>query len=284
MVKVAKAQGMVLQCLCRYTILVRTQGEGDGRRRTYMPNDRFLYVEAYQTKATPAGAPLVTKPRYGYCRLCGRFGRLTKEHVPPASAFNDQEYLRIYADEIVSGLRWGLDSVGDRGIFHFTLCESCNNKTGSRYGAAYTEFVKSLVPLATPKSAGRILDVRLRKAFPLRIVKQVISMALSTSYPRSFNGDATVWNPFLDSEPPSPPSSAFSNPPDFGKLSDIYGQFRSFVRLRDAKGLPVSIRLYINLIANRGTGFRTGYLLPGSEARDVQDGPLSLAFGQSFGR
>lgn len=95
------------------------------------------------------------KKRYGRCRLCQKFGRLTKEHVPPASAFNDRAYREYYVDQVNQAelLQWTSKEINANGIWVFSLCETCNNKTGTAYGSAYAAFVQSFQDLATPDNA-----------------------------------------------------------------------------------------------------------------------------------
>ncbi len=72
------------------------------------------------------------------CRVCRRnVARLTFEHVPPRAAFNS-ERTRVYGLEhwLQRGERGELHGgrIEQRGAGDLTLCEDCNNKTGSWYG------------------------------------------------------------------------------------------------------------------------------------------------------
>lgn len=101
--------------------------------------------------------------RWGRCRICEKFTQLTKEHVPPKSAFNDRSYLEYYSTEIrEANLRqWQTREVNSSGLFVFSLCERCNNKSGRQYGGSYLDFVKGLVEIASPDNAKK--DVQLGK-------------------------------------------------------------------------------------------------------------------------
>src|SRR5438045_8102052 len=92
------------------------------------------------------------KRRYGRCRICKRFRRLTKEHVPPESAFNDKEYFQYYADQVKEAekLKWKVKDVNSKGIYLFTLCEECNRKTGTLYGTQYVDFIRTFSDVAIP--------------------------------------------------------------------------------------------------------------------------------------
>jgi hypothetical protein len=212
--------------------------------------------------------PTWRKKRYGRCRVCRKFGQLTREHVPPASAFNDRGYLSYYVDQVEEAERgWKARKIGAHGVFVFTLCEKCNNKTGTAYGGAYVDFVRAFADVATPANAGAKVEVEVKNLFPARVVKQAASMILSTSEPISSLGDyERVWNPLLDSTPSPPPEEAFSRLPDPEGLRNAYDGLRAFVRKRDAKGLPAGVRLYAYAVANSGSGVRTGIMASGKRS------------------
>lgn len=163
-------------------------------------------------------------------------------------------------------LKWKVKDVNSKGIYIFTLCEECNRKTGTLYGAQYVDFVRAFSDVATPNNANSLVEVHIKNLFPARVVKQVISMVLSTSYPHSFENYTWVWNPLFDTTPASLPDSAFSEPPDLRRLRSVYNELRSFVMGKNAKGLPVSVRLYAHAVANKGVGFRTGIFASGKRS------------------
>src|SRR6185369_17458669 len=101
------------------------------------------------------------KKRFGRCRICQKFGRLTKEHVPPETAFNDRGYLEYYVAKTDEAQRviWETRDVNNKGIVLFTLCEKCNNKTGKLYGADYLNFVQAFSAEATPDHARSKIEV-----------------------------------------------------------------------------------------------------------------------------
>jgi hypothetical protein len=111
----------------------------------------------------------------GYCWLCNKYGKLTKEHIPPESAFNESPLLfeRVVERSRQTGVvGWGAERA-QRGLYFRSLCEECNNKYGRLYGGAYVDLVKRI--------AERIGDVRefhklslLGVKRPLAILKQVM--------------------------------------------------------------------------------------------------------------
>jgi hypothetical protein len=125
-----------------------------------------------------------SSPIVGKCHLCGVEGKLSFEHSPPEKAFNDDSVL--YA-EIKTFLAGGdIDvlngKIQQRGVGAFTLCESCNSLTGAWYGSAFVSMAKQgMEHLQTVRTAGYIhLPFQIK---PLRVIKQVICMFMSSNGP-----------------------------------------------------------------------------------------------------
>jgi hypothetical protein len=140
---------------------------------------------------------MMTNDRFGVCRICGKTKKLTKEHVPPRSAFNDGEYLQYYMDNTIPDderVQWKVREVTGGGIYLFTLCEQCNNKTGQVYGGSYLDFVKACAGAASPDNVNTGVKVDVANFFPARVVKQAVSMILSTSNPCAFGATANLGN------------------------------------------------------------------------------------------
>jgi hypothetical protein len=174
------------------------------------------------------------------CRICrSAVAKLSYEHVPPRAAFNEDpktvyglaEWLAREEDGTMSGGR-----IEQRGAGGRTLCERCNNNTGSWYG--------NELALAARAGARILLDVPLkefdaltepqygrvqikqtdRHPHPLRFIKQIVTMLLATS-----------------------PSELALNHPELG----------DFVADRNRTGLPDRYRFYLSLFAGpmaRSTG------------------------------
>ncbi len=128
----------------------------------------------------------------GKCHICGSIGELTKEHVPPRSAFNKQKAL-VYAGERLIQLLtsenfpWDFsDTQGKEvqgGVGYNTLCAKCNNDTGAWYGGAFAEFAfQGLEPVFKNKP-GTIVSIKFKDIYPLRVLKQVVCMFLSINRP-----------------------------------------------------------------------------------------------------
>jgi hypothetical protein len=85
------------------------------------------------------------------CGLCGVSGPLTKTHVPPQSAGNNDDVLRYYYVTQGQGMRATRSKSYRGGIQSDMLCNDCNNLQ-SRYDPAYATFAKSLLPWWTRSS------------------------------------------------------------------------------------------------------------------------------------
>lgn len=163
----------------------------------------------------------------GVCRLCLEHGPLTYEHVPPRKAFNSQRVAVYGIDRWLERDRGGLDRhdrILQRGMGFQSLCEKCNNRTGSRYAAELVRWSRSVVPIladvdlaqlddspGVPRARWQARDVR-----PLLLAKQIACMALAIS------GEA---------------------------MPPLHPELRRFVLDPDRRGLPSQYRFFLALYA-----------------------------------
>jgi hypothetical protein len=120
--------------------------------------------------------------------------------------------------------------VHQRGVGAYTLCDSCNNRTGSWYGSAFVDLAKQgMVYLRTVRSAAEFqLPYRIK---PLRVIKQVICMFMSA------NGQQ-----FQSAQP----------------------ELARFVLNRDARHLPHHVRVFaFYTVSNRSRSAGVSGLLTG---------------------
>lgn len=109
------------------------------------------------------------------CHVCMEQGPLTREHVPPRSAFNTCTRLwdrLILEDEETSTRRATICG----GLWVQTLCRRCNNEVCSPYAAEYVRLVKALVEsphLLGPSGEARAVRV---KADTLLVAKEIAAM------------------------------------------------------------------------------------------------------------
>lgn len=119
--------------------------------------------------------------REGICRICGRYKKLTFEHVPPQSAFNTnpvffQKSVHLHNKK---SFLYGKRIRSNQGAGDYYLCRSCNNLTGSRYGDNYKKFAyMGMMALTNRIWASK--NITFEYAIqPLNILKQVLSMFMS---------------------------------------------------------------------------------------------------------
>lgn len=120
----------------------------------------------------------------GICYICGVYGKLSKEHMPPQKAFNEcTVFLRkIKKEQSGAVIRWKSEQ-RQGGNFEYVLCESCNNRTGHWYGSAYVNFAKICAEHAHPANAEKTVSFQAHGLFPLRILKEAFAIMCASSGP-----------------------------------------------------------------------------------------------------
>jgi 5-methylcytosine-specific restriction endonuclease McrA len=74
--------------------------------------------------------------KQGVCCICGTDGKLSFEHVPPRSAFNDHRVFEADIEKLMEG-KWAPGerptegNWKEKGAGRYSLCMKCNNDTGS---------------------------------------------------------------------------------------------------------------------------------------------------------
>ena len=117
----------------------------------------------------------------GRCHICGDFGPLSWEHVPPKQAFNSRP---VEAHPWIESLDFGIDDerprgkVLQRGMGGYTLCERCNNLTGHWYGTEFINWCYRGRDILI-QAEGKPSLVYLHYVLPLRVIKQVATMFFS---------------------------------------------------------------------------------------------------------
>ena len=122
--------------------------------------------------------------KYGNCHLCGEYKKLSFEHVPPKKAFNDKPAIYTEIEKMIDkdprNIREG--EISQKGVGGHTLCEKCNNDTGSWYGNAFVEWVYQGLTILHKTERQPTLYYPFH-IFPLRIIKQIICMFFSVNGP-----------------------------------------------------------------------------------------------------
>ncbi len=160
----------------------------------------------------------------GTSAICGLYGELTFEHIPPRAAFNNKPVARVLDFEQALGI--GPDDVikgniQQKGMGNYTLCGKCNNDTGAWYGAAFVDWCYQGMDILQ-RAGGKPSLIYPHRIYPLRILKQILTMFFSIS-PESLrqNRDLVqfVLNPRQRYLPPNHRVYVYYN---------LHGRLRSF--------------------------------------------------------
>lgn len=130
------------------------------------------------------------------CHICGYVGKISFEHVPPRKAFNSHRAFMYLGEQIIKNkdnFPWEPVVKGvqmQRGVGFNTLCERCNSNTGSWYGGAFVDFIYQGYRIIGKNNEGVAsktnsrLSMPFQNIYPLRIIKQIVSMFFSINSPR----------------------------------------------------------------------------------------------------
>lgn len=167
----------------------------------------------------------MARKRFGRCHLCGEEGELSFEHVPPKKAFNEYPIVLQTIEEWIAREESGpfRGRMQQRGVGAYTLCPYCNNNTGSWYAPELGKWAqRAMEILASRRQREETIVLSIPDAFPLRFIKQVVTMFFS------------------------------ANGPDFSsKARDL----AKFVLSKEARGLPDRYRFYLSFY--RGPAVRS---------------------------
>ena len=115
----------------------------------------------------------------GQCHICGEMGKLTFEHIPPRKAMNNKPICIYDGNALLSKNITYLNS--QRGNGKFSLCEKCNNITGSWYAESYIEAANNITSWLESNTLPNDQEVYLEFSDfnALAFTKQVIAMFCS---------------------------------------------------------------------------------------------------------
>jgi hypothetical protein len=124
--------------------------------------------------------------QFGPCCICGVEGKLSFEHVPPRSAFNDHPILMANVKEMIGKWDGEIGSIKRKvhqlGAGGYTLCERCNNNTGAWYSKAFADWAYQGFRVLQDAKGSPALYYQFR-IFPLRVIKQIVCMFFSANGP-----------------------------------------------------------------------------------------------------
>ena len=124
------------------------------------------------------------KDVYGQCHICGKYGKLSFEHIPPEAALNKGQVKAYSGEEILKAFHGEKARYQNmqRGMGRFSLCESCNNTTGQWYAATYCQVAKEVASSrnrAEQLQHGDGIEYKFKDLPALAFVKQIIAMFCS---------------------------------------------------------------------------------------------------------
>ena len=140
---------------------------------------------------------LSTKEKRGRCRICGKFGKLTAEHIIPRNAGGGRK-VELY--DIVDVLEYGEKAryrQKQGGLTATTLCENCNNFLGRKYDKDFGRFyvltnvitndaINGILENGEIKNKneliGKSVDLDIRRIKPLNIAKRLLASFCSIDY------------------------------------------------------------------------------------------------------
>lgn len=126
-----------------------------------------------------------------YCHICGKKQKMSYEHIPPHSAFNNIPRKMVSIDVLDMNVENNWDVEGhryksfQRGFGFYSLCEKCNNTTGDLYGKEYVRVTNLVgnsilkIPQETRETSGTYAVVDIEEIDCRAFFKQVLSMFCS---------------------------------------------------------------------------------------------------------
>ena len=125
---------------------------------------------------------------YGQCHICGKYSKLTFEHIPPENAMNSGSATIYTGDNVMKRYRGEKAKYinQQQGMGKHTLCEKCNNNTGSWYVPTYNNVAKDVASYlykTEQLNHGDIISFSFKNIPVLSFVKQVITMFCSLLTP-----------------------------------------------------------------------------------------------------
>jgi len=170
-------------------------------------------------------------PVHGSCHICGVYTKLSFEHVPPRSAFNNRPILFQAGEDMLRAADPDdVKQIAQRGAGAHTLCPKCNNDTGRWYGGGFAEFAHQAMAVLH-HTRGRATLYCSFDLFPLRVFKQVICMFFSINGPSFARANPELVNFVLNRE-------ASGLNPKYG----VYGYYNASARGRSS-GVAASASL-----------------------------------------
>ena len=124
------------------------------------------------------------KKQEGYCHICGNYGELSFEHIPPENALNNHRAMVYTGEDAIKRYKGEKSRYinQQQGMGLYTLCESCNNNTGAWYANIYNDVAKDVARSLHKNEQlehGDIVEFSFKKLPALEFAKQVVTMFCS---------------------------------------------------------------------------------------------------------
>jgi hypothetical protein len=157
-------------------------------------------------------------PEKGYCVICGDYGALTRDHVPPKGCNNlDDRSIRSWVCHFTGQ---GPVTYSQKGTHYKTICGYCNNtRLGSEYDPALVEISNEITEIIKLAATSKI-------EFPETIDRDVKTQRVAKSLVGHILAGASI------SEVSAPPKSA-----------EVLDAFREYV-LSPSKPMPDKLEIY----------------------------------------
>ena len=116
----------------------------------------------------------------GICKLCGKQGALTKEHIPAKGGYKgtSSRVQVLTGDEVLDG---GRGDHFQNGFHKPVFCADCNNNTGAWYGHEFASWTKWGLTLLDAMRQKEPPMVRAHEGYPARIAKQIVSTFIASA-------------------------------------------------------------------------------------------------------
>lgn len=120
----------------------------------------------------------------GYCHICGKYGKLSFEHIPPKKAMNTHKAIVYTGDSAVKRYKGEKSRYRQlqNGMGKYSLCDNCNNITGTWYADSYSNIANDVTKILfgrEPLKHGEYMSFSSSNFPALAFVKQVIAMFCS---------------------------------------------------------------------------------------------------------
>ena len=191
----------------------------------------------------------------GTCALCNTQNvKLTAEHIFPGAKRNHPKPFQVKIQDTIATpitetqpsrtfkelSKEGLVTHVQGGRKEYSLCENCNNITGSWYGNAYIKWKNQWDQIANSNLTDNVQIIEGKITFnPLRLLKQIMSCFISIDYP-NHKGDLSKQD----------------------NLRNLQPKLFNFVLDREMICSFNDLRIFVHLLRkNTGQGSYTGHIV-----------------------